>query len=868
MIFRIDGLPDSPQAHPATLEELVKVIELSSDPKTFALDTETTGLRTRQMELVGLSVTTSDEVTFYVPVGHQTLTAGNEEKGAVIGALSPFLGNRDQTIVYHNAPFDIVVLRDKGFPMRHKIVDTLSACNLYDSTRGRLGKSYSLKELSKELGVADQPTFAQTAKGGSFEDVEPEVAAVYAGLDSWCTLRIYRILNPKLKELGALDYFHEVEMMHQWSTVEMRFNGVRIDSARLEAEKEAAEKALEKLEELIHADPHVKMVFNVSSSPQLKTALFGMNVRKGRRAKDWLGESGSHETASAALVNLAKMRPDARELVKNIIKYRKIRGFISKYFDTFPARENPITKRVHPNMTSISIGGRYRCNFPNILGLPKKSCFSVDGVPHEWSIRSLIIPDDGWEIVTADFSQIDMRCIAHYSEDPLLKQYLDNGWDLHLAALAFLDPSRLEGLCEHRIKAEDVAGRKELTNPDGSKRWVVLKKDKSEVEISGESFNNLNAARTEMKAVNFGISYGMGAAGLQLKLNDVENVEDLDNLDSMKIWTLAECQGIVTKFFARYARMPVYKEDARKSAISRGQMLNVFGRALHVPIFSRLAFDPNRKVLLDLRGKNGEVRIEVGIRGLFADGLECLLFNAWEIDPPCRVLLNQEKPPSQREIKKWKEGHSDLRPQHPFFKLKSNEWEDLIRRTCAYCDPSDAQLGEFESRLPGCWVRRYSERDGILAAEAFDSVLADRYKARNRTPFESLPFVFVKHQIIELIQLDEEVGFINYGKLTEALRQLSSYEISSTSMDIAKVAMIRMREAIEERWPEEHSRPRLLFCVHDELVYEVKKNGKDVEEFTELLLKTMQMNPLLDGRFSAPILAEVNHGDNYELAKA
>ncbi|MBM3298448.1 MAG: hypothetical protein FJY85_00670, partial [Deltaproteobacteria bacterium] len=95
MIFRIDGLPDSPQAHPATLEELVKVIELSSDPKTFALDTETTGLRTRQMELVGLSVTTSDEVTFYVPVGHQTLTAGNEEKGAVIGALSPFLGNRD-----------------------------------------------------------------------------------------------------------------------------------------------------------------------------------------------------------------------------------------------------------------------------------------------------------------------------------------------------------------------------------------------------------------------------------------------------------------------------------------------------------------------------------------------------------------------------------------------------------------------------------------------------------------------------------------------------------------------------------------------------------------------------------------------------
>jgi DNA polymerase-1 len=460
-------------------------------------------------ELVGLSFAVEPGSAAYVPVAHRYAGAPEQlERDAVLARLRPLLEDEALPKVGQNLKYDLTVLAGHGVDLRGVRHDTMLESYVLDATATR----HDMDSLARRyLGIEPVP-YAQVAGSGrsqiTFDQVAIEQATPYAAEDADITLRLHRALWPKLAALpGQRDVYETIDMPLVPVLARMERAGVAIDADALAAQSRALAERLGDLEQ--RACAAAGGPFNLNSPKQLQEILFerlGLpSVRKT--------PGGQPSTAEDVLETLAA----DYELPALILEYRGLAKLKSTYADALPARINGRTGRVHTSyQQAVASTGRLSSSEPNLQNIPIRT-------EEGRRIREAFVAPPGRLLLAADYSQIELRIMAHLSGDAGL-----------LAAFA-------EDRDIHRATAAEVFG----TSPE---------------RVSDEQ-------RRAAKAINFGLIYGMSAYGLARQLGIARG----------------DAQAYVDRYFERYPGVRAYMDDTRRRAREQGYVETVFGRRLYVP---------------------------------------------------------------------------------------------------------------------------------------------------------------------------------------------------------------------------------------------------------------------------------------------
>ena len=475
----------------------------------IAFDTETTSLDYMQADLVGVSFAVEPGHAAYVPFGHDYPGAPEQLAGAlVLEKLRPTLESERPVKIGQNLKYDMSVLARAGIALNGIGFDTMLESYVLDSTATRHDMdSLALKYLGHRT-IHFEDIAGKGAKQLTFNQIPIEQAGPYAAEDADVTLRLHRVLRPRLEEhasLAALCDSVEVPLVPVLSRVER--NGVRIDVRRLN--QQSAELADRMREIELSAHDSAGQPFNLGSAKQIRTILYDQ-LELPVRAKT---PKGQPSTAESVLQELAF----DHELPKLILEHRAMSKLKSTYTDALPACVNPATGRVHTSYhQAVASTGRLSSSDPNLQNIPVRT--------HEGRrIRQAFVADPGFRLVAADYSQIELRIMAHLSGDRGLLDAFASGADIH------------------RATAAEV-----FASGDG--------------EVSDEQ-------RRSAKAINFGLIYGMSAFGLARQLG-IER---------------GEAQSYVELYFSRYPGVKAFMDATRESARDRGFVETVFGRRLYLP---------------------------------------------------------------------------------------------------------------------------------------------------------------------------------------------------------------------------------------------------------------------------------------------
>lgn len=485
---------------PAKLKELVKRLQTFTDPAIpVSWDTETTSLEPRDGELVGIGCGWGEALDdmAYIPIGH---TQGdNLDKATVLEALRPILESADYPKALQNAKYDRLVLRCHGVCLRGVVFDTMLASYVLDPER-----KHNLSDLSRAyLSVTSESYTDLVPKGKTIADVAIPAVANYCGLDVYTTFLLVAKLREQLETAPALHrLLLEVEQPLEPVLAEMEFCGVRIDRDYLKDFSTQLETDLKAIEERAYAA--AGETFNLGSPKQLSELLFeklGLDTKKSRRTK-----TGGYSTDAATLERLEDDHP----VVAAIVEHRTISKLKSTYVDALPALVRPDTGRVHTDFNqAITATGRLSSSDPNLQNIPIRTAFSRQ-------IRKAFIPEPGWVMVAADYSQIELRILAHLSQEPVLLETYQNNEDVH------------------RLTAR-----------------LLLEKD----DISSEE-------RRLAKIINFGVIYGMGAQRFAREAGVRP----------------AEAKLFIERFNQRYSKVFEYLQQMQREAIARGYVETIMGR--------------------------------------------------------------------------------------------------------------------------------------------------------------------------------------------------------------------------------------------------------------------------------------------------
>ena len=475
----------------------------------IAFDTETTSLDYMQAELVGVSFCVEPGCAAYVPFGHDYPGAPTQlARELVLERLRPIIESARPAKIGQNLKYDMSVLARAGITLAGAAFDTMLESYVLDSTATRHDMdSLALKYLGHRT-IHYEDIAGKGAKQLAFNAVPIEDAGPYAAEDADITLRLHRVLRPRLEEhasLARLCDTVEMPLVPVLSRVER--NGVRIDAGRLRAQSAELAERMREIEKDAHACAGGP--FNLGSAKQIQAILFdqlGLPVR----AKT---PKGQPSTAESVLHELAF----EHELPKLILDHRAMSKLKSTYTDALPARVNPATGRVHTSYhQAVASTGRLSSSDPNLQNIPVRT-------REGRRIRQAFVADPGFRIIAADYSQIELRIMAHLSGDKGLLDAFAAGADIH------------------RATAAEVFG--------------------GEVEaVSDEQ-------RRSAKAINFGLIYGMSAFGLARQLG-IER---------------GEAQRYIDLYFSRYPGVKVFMDETRESARERGFVETVFGRRLYLP---------------------------------------------------------------------------------------------------------------------------------------------------------------------------------------------------------------------------------------------------------------------------------------------
>jgi DNA polymerase-1 len=473
-----------------------------------SVDTETTSIDPFVAELVGVSFSIEPGEAAYLPVAHRY--AGAPEQVGLeraLALLKPWLEDGAKRKVGQNLKYDQHVLANHGVKLAGIADDTLLESYVLESNARHDLDALAQRHLGLKTITYDEVTGKGAGRIG-FEEVEVQRATEYSAEDADVTLRLHRVLHPKVAADEKLGYVYgSIEMPVREILFRMERNGVLIDGARLEAHsRELGAKMLE-LEERAYGE--AGQPFNLNSPKQIGEIFFDrLKLPVVKKTP-----SGAPSTDEDVLEKLALDYP----LPKTLLEYRALAKLKSTYTDKLPRMVNPKTGRVHTNYgQATAVTGRLASNDPNLQNIPVRT-------PEGRRIREAFVAPPGHKIVSADYSQIELRIMAHISEDPGLLAAFARGEDIH------------------RATAAEIFGR----DPR---------------EVSSEE-------RRYAKVINFGLIYGMSAFGLAQQLG-------LER---------ATAQAYIASYFARYPGVAKYMESTRQTAREQGYVETVFGRRLWLP---------------------------------------------------------------------------------------------------------------------------------------------------------------------------------------------------------------------------------------------------------------------------------------------
>ncbi len=475
----------------------------------FAFDTETDALDYRRARLVGLSFAVETGEAAYVPVAHRYRGApaqlGREE---VLEALRPLLEDPRRPKLGQNLKYDWHVLANHGLELAGIAHDTMLESYVLNSASGR----HDMDSLAvRELGLATvkfEDVAGKGAKQITFDQVPLEQAADYAAEDADVTLRLHQALWPRLTAEPSLQrVYQEIEIPLVPVLATMEHNGVLIDAGLLQQQSRELAERMEELERSAHAEAGVD--FNLGSPKQLQEILFERLALPVQRKTP----TGQPSTAEDVLQELAL----SYELPRLILDYRSLSKLKSTYTDKLPAQINAETGRVHTSYhQAVAATGRLSSSDPNLQNIPVRTEVGR-------RIRQAFIAPPGCVLVAADYSQIELRIMAHLSRDRGLLAAFAGGEDIHRATAA-----------------EVFGATPEAVTPE---------------------------QRRSAKAINFGLIYGMSAFGLARQLGiDRESA-----------------QAYVDRYFARYPGVSEFMERTRRLAREQGYVETVYGRRLYIP---------------------------------------------------------------------------------------------------------------------------------------------------------------------------------------------------------------------------------------------------------------------------------------------
>ncbi|MFN6475028.1 DNA polymerase I [Nostoc sp. DedQUE07] len=485
----------------AKLTELVKVLQKFTNPETpVAWDTETTDLEPRDAELVGIGCCwgiQADEVA-YIPLGHKT--GENLNKDLVLEALRPILESADYPKALQNAKFDRLVLRSQGINLAGVVFDPMLASYILNPD-----SSHNLMDLSQRyLGLMAKSYLDLVPKGKTIADIDISAVADYCGMDAYSTFGLVSKLREDLDKIPALSkLFLEVEQPLEAVLAEMEYTGVRINSAYLQELSQHLETELARLKQ--EATEIAGENFNLGSPKQLSQILFeklGLSTKHSRKIQT------GYSTDAATLERLQE--DDTTGFVEAIVEYRTLSKLKSTYVDALPALVRPDTQRVHTDFNQAATStGRLSSSNPNLQNIPIRTAFSRQ-------IRKAFLPESGWLMVAADYSQIELRILAHLSQEPILVQAYQQNEDVHT------------------VTARLVFEKENITSEE----------------------------RGMAKTINFGVIYGMGS----LRFSRSTGIDK----------TIAN--EFIKRFNERYPKVFAYLERVKKEAIALGYVETIFGR--------------------------------------------------------------------------------------------------------------------------------------------------------------------------------------------------------------------------------------------------------------------------------------------------
>jgi len=488
----------------AEFEELVGNLRKAG---TFALDLESTSIEPMRAEIVGLSFSFQPHQDFYLPVGHTYPGApGQLPRQEVLQTLRPLLEDPRLKKYGQNIKYDYILLANSGIRLRGIAGDNMIASYLLNPSKHR----HSLEELSREYLDRQIITYSDVAGSGAkaipFSQVTVEKACRYSGEDADLTLQLAQLLMPKIEAEGFADLFHRVELPLIEVLAAMEMNGVRLDLPLLEVMSREFERKMDKISEEIFdlaGEP-----FNINSPQQLGKILFEkLKLPGGKRTKT------GYSTDVEVLNELSRDFP----LPAKVLEYRSLSKLKSTYVDALPQLVNPKTGRVHTSFNqTVTATGRLSSSDPNLQNIPIRS-------PEGRRIREAFIPEQGRLILSADYSQIELRILAHLSGDSLLVETFQEDRDVHAATAGEI----------FRVSPDQV-------NPE---------------------------MRRLAKVINFGIIYGMSAFGLAKELGIQPAV----------------AQAYIANYFQKYHGVRDYIDRSLEAAREKGYVITLMNRRRYLP---------------------------------------------------------------------------------------------------------------------------------------------------------------------------------------------------------------------------------------------------------------------------------------------
>lgn len=471
--------------------------------QVLSLDTETTGTNPISAELVGMSFSFEENQAFYVPV-----PPDGEEAQKIVNIFKPVFENEKIVKVGQNIKYDLLVLENYGVTLKGKMFDTMIAHYVLQPEL-RHGMDYLAEIYLKYDTIKIEELIGPKGKNQkNMRDLPPNEVYKYACEDADVTLKLKNVLEGELAENGVKDLFEEIEMPLVPVLAYMERNGVRIDTEALKETSRHFTARMNQIEEEVHQLAGTN--FNIASPKQVGEILFDKLkiVEKAKKTK-----SGQYVTSEEVLESLK----GKHEIVGKILEHRGLKKLLGTYIDALPQLINPKTGRIHTSFNqTVTATGRLSSSNPNLQNIPVRN---EDGK----EIRKAFIPDDGCEFFSADYSQIELRIMAHLSEDPHMIEAFNEEQDIHAATAAKIYKEPLEGVTREQ--------------------------------------------RSKAKTANFGIIYGISVFGLAERLN-------VDR---------KEAKALIDGYFETYPHVREYMDKSIRSAREKGYIETIFKRKRYLP---------------------------------------------------------------------------------------------------------------------------------------------------------------------------------------------------------------------------------------------------------------------------------------------